>query len=251
MPLRTWPKLIRAAMPLSLRRYLHRVGNYLNDWMYLDTLRQHGFDPRFMVDVGAYHGEWTQFAKRLFPNTGVLMVEAQTAKQARLLQLARQLGSVELSAALLGAEDGIIVPFFEMETGSSVFVEGQAEGRSRIELSTQRLDRVLADCGKSETPIDLMKLDVQGYELEVLKGAEQALARTEIIVAEASIMQINQGCPLIRDVIECLSQRDFVLIDLGAQVRFANQALWQTDLLFARTESRYRLRSGRKIAERN
>lgn len=244
----TWRQRIRSLTPLSLRRYLHRVGNYLNDWMYLDTLRQHGFDPRFMVDVGAYHGEWTQFAKQLFPKAAVLMVEAQSAKQAPLMQVCRQLASVELRAALLGAEDGIKVPFFEMETGSSVFVEGHAQGRSAVELSTQRLDRVLTDCGKAQTPIDLLKLDVQGYELEVLKGAEQALARTEIVVAEASIMQINQGCPLIRDVVEFLSQRDFVLIDLGAQVRFANQALWQTDLVFARSDSRFRLRSGEKAS---
>jgi len=134
-----------------------------------------------------------------------------------------------------------------METGSSVFIEGNSEGRRRLELTTQQLDQVLAENGRSATPVDLIKLDVQGYELEVLKGAEQALARTDIVIAEASIMQINQGCPLIADVVAYLTQRDFVLVDLVSQVRFANGALWQTDLVFARSTSRFRLKTGESL----
>src|SRR5262245_25155525 len=50
----------------------------------LQCLRLRGFRPRFVVDVGAYHGEWTLTFKKLFPDTRVLMVEAQEQKLAVL-----------------------------------------------------------------------------------------------------------------------------------------------------------------------
>lgn len=88
---------------------------YLKDW---------GFHPRYVVDVGAYHGEWTGMLKGIFPEAQVLMVEPQQSKRARLEQVRdRFTPDVLLKTVLLGATEGEAVPFVEMESGSSVYEE--------------------------------------------------------------------------------------------------------------------------------
>jgi len=219
---------------------LLKVGLYAGDWLYLDLLRRWGLRPSLLIDVGAYEGEWTKFASRVFPGSRILMIEAQQAKRARLQALADQSASVELEMALLGPTDGATVSFIEMETGSSVLPEGLAPNGHRVDIVSRTLDSILAERRWTNQAIDLLKLDVQGFELKVLLGAEEAVARTEFVVLEASLIEVNQGCPLITDVIAHMVARHFVLIDIWSQVRRGNGALWQTDLLFVRADSRFR-----------
>jgi hypothetical protein len=97
-----------------------------------------------------------------------------------------------------------------------------------VTKTSVRLDTLL----KRYPPPDFIKLDVQGYELEVLKGGPQSLHAATAILMEASTLPINQGCPLIADVFAFMDQADFRLFDFCTQVRLRNGILWQTDLLF-------------------
>ena len=54
--------------------------------------------------------------------------------------------------------------------------------------------------------VQLLKLDVQGYELEVLKGADGLLSAAEVVLLEASLIPVNKGCPLIADVIRFMDE---------------------------------------------
>ena len=65
-------------------------------------------------------------------------------------------------------------------------------------------------------PPDIVKMDVQGYELEILKGAEQTLRQAKLIMAECWLTRsYGPGTPLLHEIIAYLSDRGFVLIDLG------------------------------------
>ena len=50
--------------------------------------------------------------------------------------------------------------------------------------------------------IDLLKLDVQGYELEILKGAKDILKRTSLIITEVSLIEVYKDCPLVSKIVE-------------------------------------------------
>ncbi len=235
---------VRRYLPLRLRRFLLQVGLHAGDWLYLDLLRRWGLQPLLIIDVGAYHGEWSRFAHRIFPQAQVLMIEAQQSKQPRLQSLLTANDRLHLEMALLGPTSGEMVSFVEMETGSSVMPEGWATQGRRVEIQTRTLDSILSQAEWSDRPIDLLKLDVQGYELQVLLGAEEALQRTQFVVLEASLIEINQGCPLIGEVLAYMAARQFVLVDIWSQVRLGSGALWQTDLLFAHARSALRPRPG-------
>jgi hypothetical protein len=100
----------------------------------------------------------------------------------------------------------------------------------------------IATVDKVSGPL-LLKLDVQGYELEVLRGAERLLQITEVAIFEASLIQYNEGSPLIDEIIAFMAERGFVVFDFCGQARReTDHALFQTDIAFVRRESPLRAR---------
>jgi hypothetical protein len=84
-------------------------------------------------------------------------------------------------------------------------------------------------------------MDVQGFELEVLKGASETLRRTEVILSEISLIPYNAGAPLMHEVVGYLADREFLPFDIcGGWRRESDGALAQTDLIFVRRESALR-----------
>src|SRR5438105_15588252 len=99
------------------------------------------------------------------------------------------------------------------------------------------LDNIVADATLPR--VNFLKLDVQCFELEVLKGASSILKQAEVVLLEVSLVPINAGCPLFAEVIAALDRNGFQLFDFCSQVRRTDGVLWQTDLLFLRQGSRY------------
>lgn len=84
---------------------------------------------------------------------------------------------------------------------------------------------------------DFVKLDVQGYEIEVLKGADRILQSAEFVLLEVSIWQYNAGSPLLGTVVDWMSARGFRVYDLFEFSRRPDDVLVQMDLLFVREDS--------------
>jgi FkbM family methyltransferase len=240
---------VRSVAPTPVLRGIARAGFFFGAvvpgestfpsiYRSLQVLERLGFDPNFCIDVGAYHGEWTKIFKSVFPRAQVLMVEAQESKRPILDQVATRFdGEVTTKIALLGPRDGEPVVFSEMETGSSVFAEQSPYERKTVNKTTQALDTLLSEGAHPRA--DFLKLDVQGYELEVLKGASRVLGEVEALLLETSLVPINAGCPLFAEVVAFVAGAGFRLFDFCSQVRRADGVLWQTDLLFLREGSRY------------
>ena len=142
-----------------------------------------GFNPSVIIDVGAYEGYWTLDVLEVFPNARVLMVEAQKKKEDILEKLIKSHSNVDYNIALLSATDGTEYLFLDCESASQV-VENAQPGEKVDKIRTQTLDSLLSQTGFPFP--DLLKLDVQGHEMEVLKGAEKSLSLAEICLLEIS-----------------------------------------------------------------
>jgi Methyltransferase FkbM domain len=81
-----------------------------------------------------------------------------------------------------------------------------------------------------------LKLDAQGGELDVLKGASRTLDRTSTVLLEASVVEYNPGTPRIADVISFIRGCSFLLVDIWDLKRIGPM-LSQVDLLFTRCRS--------------
>lgn len=194
-------------------------------------LRQKGFSPAGIIDVGAYQGEWTKLARRVFTGTPVIMVEAQRSKRERLEALCGN--GISFASAVLAAEAGRDVTFYEMGTGSSFFGEQSNAPREAKSYVTDTLDNIAAGM---DGPL-FLKIDVQGAELEVLKGGEETLRRCELVQLEVAMLPYNKGAPTFLEVLSYMDERGLVPLDVSGFSRPNGVDLVQIDILFARKDS--------------
>jgi FkbM family methyltransferase len=207
----------------------------------IGNLKRNGFVPSAIIDVGAYEGRWTQEVKTIYPAVPALMIEANPGKEGRLTAVQKKLGpTVSFERALLGATAQKDVTFYSMETGSSVMPEVTSVPRTPITLDMQTLDDV-ASRAAIAGPL-LVKLDVQGYELEVLRGSERTLRSTEVMVLELSLLEYNLGAPLAAQVMTEMSALGYAIYDIcGQHRRPASRVLLQMDAIFVRETSPLRI----------
>lgn len=246
MAIRRLPSDIR----LQLTNRLFAAAS--DDWKYkngvfnmvgaINNLARNGFSPRSIVDIGAYSGEWTKSVSSTFPLAELLMIEAQPQKQERLQSVAANIGArAHVLSCLLGSGSRDAVVFHLMETGSSIMEEDTSFDRMSITLPMTTLD-VVTEGQHLKSPI-FLKLDVQGYELEILKGGAKTLGRSEVVLMEVSLLEYNKGAPSIREVIDFMWRNDFVAYDIcGVLRRETDLAVFQIDIIFTRTDSELRAR---------
>jgi FkbM family methyltransferase len=228
--------LIKRLCPAPLKQKIKLACGAPDTDACLAAMKRRGFDPRIAIDIGAYTGEWTLSLRQLFPATRVLMIEPQAARQARLEALAQVHDGVDFAPVLLGSAAAKAVTFFQSETASSVLRDPGNGGARAVEMEMTTLDAVTR--GTHFQRPDFLKLDVQGYELEILKGAEHVLASVEAVMMEVNLIAVYEGAPLADEVVAFMAARGFRVYDVCTFFRRPlDNALWQMDMIFVRATS--------------
>lgn len=227
-------RVIRRLIPQSIINNL-KIKYHVPDmdWS-LRNLYANGFRPKNVLDIGAFEGEWTLMCKNIFPDAKYLMFEAQEIKANKLSSI--KSNDIDFHIGLLGPESNSKSKFYVNETVSSALPESAKENQEFIEVPMYTVDEILKNKGIERA--DFVKLDVQGFELEVLKGASRTLENSEVVLMEVSLIEINKGAPLINEVMQFMIERNFVCYDICSIVRRPlDKALWQTDLIFVKATS--------------
>lgn len=198
-------------------------------------MRQLGFSPKLIVDIGAYKGEWSTMARQVFPAAEILMLEAQEERIPDLDAAKKLLGGkIDYRISLLGAEhrEGVVFNKYpNAPTGNSVLTGWKAGNKFQVKCTMRTVDAILSEAGKPAP--DLIKLDVQGYELEVLKGAKKSLEKTQAVLMEVSLIDMYENNPLLHDVTAFMKEQGFLAYDIcGLMRRPLDMALAQVDIIF-------------------
>jgi FkbM family methyltransferase len=212
------------------RLYVHLGGLDLRTS--LRQLAGFGFSPKTVVDVGAFHGDWTRVCLEIFPDAEVTCVEPQDEANSVLRELAAAHTNVRVIQGLLGKEVKDSVPFAAVGPGATLLGNGPKHARQPMTT----LD-ALIEAGMSNPP-QFVKLDVQGYEIEVLEGYTRYSHSCEVIQCELSLLPLVPGAPLLDEVVQYMRQRDFVMFDVEEVIQApSDSAVWQIDALFCREDS--------------
>lgn len=179
--------------------------------------------PRpFVVDVGAYKGDFFSFILGMRPGAQVYAFEPNPRRGRKLCKHFADVPGVHVYPLALGDSNGLsALHITEANTLSSFLSPTQTGARihgARIQecgMAQVELCR-LHDFAKEREQsllesVDLLKLDVQGYELQVLKGAGDLLHSTRIVVMEVGFEKIYKGQSLFSELDYYLSHNGFVL----------------------------------------
>jgi FkbM family methyltransferase len=196
---------------------------------------------RLVVDVGANVGQYGQFLRDTGYSGPILSFEPSAEAFRILQQAAASSGSWDVRQKAIGESTGIAVLNVSQNSVSSSLHVVQQEhldaapsarvvSKETVEVST--LDAELAN--ENRQPIWL-KLDVQGHELAVLKGAEGTLADTFAVQTEVSFVDLYEGQASWIELCEHL-------VELGFRARFLEAGfedgrtgyMQQADFLFLR-----------------
>ena len=210
----------------------------------LQNMQQNGFRPSKIIDIGAYEGKWTLEMLSIFPDAQYLLIEPLEKKKELLTTLQRSKpDQITFVPALLGATDGQEATFNEMETASSVLKEHHSTSAQAVSKTLSSLSTIAQQTGFETS--DFIKLDTQGYELEILKGGMDVLSAAQAVLMEVSLLDIHQQVPLINEVFDFMAKHGFVAYDichLGR--RPLDKALWQVDVIFV--QEKHSLRSDKR-----
>jgi FkbM family methyltransferase len=195
-----------------------------------------------IIDVGAARGESGRLALSVFPRAEIHSVEPIPSEFAALAEEARGFQGWRVYETALGASVGKreLHVCEKVKQASSLLPIGDATirawpehdfgSRQTIVVPVTTLTRLVEDHRIDQ--IDILKLDVQGAELEVLHGARHSLARVRYIITEVAFQPMYQGGCLFPDVMAFLHEHGRYLRALAGEVRDKDGRVVQADALF-------------------
>ena len=192
-----------------------------------------------VIDVGANKGQFATFARARWPAAKIVCFEPLPSPRAKLESVTT--GSVEIHAIALGEVEGEAeMHVASREDSSSLQPLGDAQKQlfdmdeiGQLTVPVRRLDAVI-DAAALPRPT-LLKIDVQGFEYETLKGAAGLLGVIDAVYVEASFVELYTGQKLAINVAELLTDGGFTQTGQFNVYREGGRDV-QADLLFLRSE---------------
>jgi FkbM family methyltransferase len=196
----------------------------------LAHLATQGFAPKVIFDIGGARGEWARMARHIFTQSRIVSFEPNAREKPQLEQTKQDIGNYEYKICFLGPKRDTIT-YADENTQTSLLSENKTAGTATAEMYV--LDELVAS-GELPMP-QFMKLDVQGFELEVLKGAEKVMQSGPALLLEVSFIDFLSNMPLVEDVMKFMSAHYYVWHDvMGIARRPQDDTLWQMDILFVK-----------------
>lgn len=168
-----------------------------------------GSDVARVIDGGAFKGTVSQDFLTMFPDAEVHAFEPQSDLYANLAAISEnesrwQVHNLALSDSEGEAEFHVPAAAFT----ASLLTPDAAFGSARVDkVRTTTLDKWSEQHGAT----DVLKLDLQGAELQALKGATSMLSNVRVILCEVNFVPRYEGCSLFHEIAAFLAEQGFML----------------------------------------
>lgn len=205
-------------------------------------IESHGISA--VIDVGANRGQFAKLLRVHLQYAGaILSVEPLPDAFAALSHEAQRDDRWTAMNFALGDADAVLPINVSQNSVSSsilpildwlVHATPSTAPMARIDVPVRRLDGV-AELRAAAAQRCLLKIDAQGYEDRILRGAGEIMDRLSLIYLESSLVPLYEGELLIEDMIAFLRSRGFVPVEIGHGFRHrATDRQLQANILFAK-----------------
>jgi len=197
------------------------------------------FNFEFIVDVGANRGQFALISSKIFPRAKIHSFEPLDEPAQIFKRVFSSHPNVTLHTYAIGREKMITTIHMTKDDDSSSLLPVtniQSElFPGAVEIGTRQVNVLPLSLALENIfipPASLLKIDVQGFELEVLRGCEDVLDKFSCLYIECSFIELYQGQGLAHEVILWLARRGFILNGVYNLYYEKNGKAVQGDFLF-------------------
>ena len=218
-------------LKFKIYKYLERISYH----SVLRGLVTEGIQIKTVYDIGAHKGRWTKEHISIFPKANFIMFEANKEHAEKL----KSRGHTTFIGVL--SSDGAPAKFYKKAgTGDSLYRENTPTySEDTFEVVATRTLSQVAISENLPKP-DFIKLDVQGAEIDILKGAGDLLDGCSLLLAECPIVPYNLGAPELNEYLNYFKSKGFSPLRITEQ-HSSKGSLLQTDILFLKNSARNKL----------
>lgn len=174
-----------------------------------------------IIDVGANSGQFTKVATHLYPQAQIYTFEPLPNLYPVIKKKFGSNPNIKTYNIALGNEDGTIL-FNKNKFGHTSSVLEISQENIHFTRKDNELEQIRVEIKKLDSlalPVDktnlsLLKLDVQGYELEVLKGADETIKAIGYIIIEANLEELYSNQPSFNTINNYLQNKGFELMGM-------------------------------------
>lgn len=188
----------------------------LTSYIMVSNLVKQGLQPRTVIDVGANVGQFSVASANIFKNVQIYAFEPVPESFETLCKNVSKLDSVKTHALALGEQAGQIDFHVNSHSHSSSALPltqhhltafPHAQENKIITVPVTTLDNISHELNLVSPT--LLKLDVQGYETNVLEGAVKTLKKVDYVLLEASFKPMYEGELLFTEIVELMQGYGF------------------------------------------
>lgn len=221
--------------PANQNRPLGDVNAFLND------VKERGYKCKYAFDIGANKAEWSRMLKKIYPYSNLYLIDPLLEMKDHMEKFCNEFPGSEYLITGVGSktEKQILTINGENMEGSTMMIERipsfVRENKQR-EVDVITIDELIKN--KNLKIPDLVKMDIQGFELEALKGANALFGKTELFIIEISLFKFNKLTPELTDMVNFMNERGYLIYDIPSYLRRPyDGALAQVDICFVRKDS--------------
>ena len=207
---------------------------------FFTLLKQSGFAPRQIIDVGANRGIWTRVAIKHFPAAQYTLLEPQDHLKEHVQDLIDRGFRIDWINAGASDKPGRLPFHVSHRDDSSTFILPEpgtsTSGHRTATVPVVTLNEIVA-LRKAPFP-EMVKIDAEGFDLKVLSGASDLVGKTDIFLVEA-VIQENAGFEnSISEVIATMACAGYGPVDITNVNRSPKHGIaWLCELAFLRNGS--------------
>jgi len=198
--------------------------------MSLESIKKY-FEPKSILDIGANVGQFYNEIKNIFPNSYYYLVEGSESCEVVLETL-----NVDYSICLLSDSEKEVDFYIRKNeprcTGNSIYRENTSFYDDDQIIIEKKQTKTLSNLLNNQT-FDLIKIDVQGSEIDIINGGLDIIKEAKGILMEVSLMEYNQNAPTKEFVYEYMDNLGFKPVELIGNINHPlTYELIQQDILF-------------------